>query len=107
MHLAGLREGAGVGGRGGGRMLGAAEGAASVSAGPGLFEEMLAGGRRQQQARRLSGPLIGMRERVVRRFAASAGGWPWQWTAAQAESWLASGGVGALDGPGLPGRAEP
>src|SRR5262249_1592600 len=50
------------------------------------------GWRRQQQAGRLSGPLIGMRERVVRRFAASAGCWPWQWTPAQAESWLASGG---------------
>jgi hypothetical protein len=69
-----------------------ADGAALVSPGPALFEEMLAGWRRQQQARRLSGPLIGMRERIVRRFAASAGCWPWQWTPEQAESWLASGG---------------
>ena len=81
-----------MGGRRGGLMLVTAEGAAPVSPGPALFEEMLAGWRRQQQARRLSGPLIGMRERVVRRFAASTGCWPWQWTAAQAESWLASGG---------------
>jgi integrase/recombinase XerC len=81
-----------VGGRRGGLMLVGAGGAAPVSPGPALFEEMLAGWRRQQQARRLSGPLIGMRERIVRRFAASAGCWPWQWTAAQAESWLASGG---------------
>ena len=61
-------------------------------AGAALFEEILAGWRRQQQARRLSGPLIDMRERIVRRFAAFTGCWPWQWTAGQAESWLASGG---------------
>ena len=81
-----------MGGRRGGLMLVTEEGAAPVSAGPALFEEMLAGWRRQQQARRLSGPLIGLRERIVRRFAASTGCWPWQWTPAQAESWLASGG---------------
>jgi integrase/recombinase XerC len=81
-----------VGGRRGGLMLVTAEGAAPVSPGPALFEEILAGWRRQQQARRLSGPLIDMRERIVRRFAAFTGCWPWQWTAGQAESWLASGG---------------
>jgi site-specific recombinase XerD len=53
---------------------------------------MLAGWRRQQQARRLSGPLVDGRERVVRRFAEFSGCWPWQWTSAQAESWLVSGG---------------
>jgi integrase/recombinase XerC len=57
-----------------------------------LFEEMLAGWRRQQRARRLSGPLVANRERIVRRFATFTGCWPWQWTAAQAESWLVSGG---------------
>ncbi len=81
-----------MGGRRGGLTLVTADGAAPASPGPALFEEMLAGWRRQQQARRLSGPLIGMRERIVRRFAAAAGCWPWQWTAGQAESWLASGG---------------
>jgi integrase/recombinase XerC len=81
-----------VGGRRGGLMLVTAEGAVPVSPGPALFEEMLAGWRRQQQARRLTGPLIGGRERVVRRFAVSTGCWPWQWTPEQAESWLASGG---------------
>ena len=53
---------------------------------------MLAGWRRQQQARRLSGPLVDGRERIVRRFAEFTGCWPWQWTSAQADSWLASGG---------------
>jgi len=81
-----------VGGRRGALALVGAEGAAPVLPGPALFEEMLAGWRRQQLARRLSGPLVDGRERVVRRFAAFTRCWPWQWTAAQAESWLASGG---------------
>jgi len=80
-----------VGGRRGPLALVVAEETAPVSPEPALFEEILAGWRRQQRARRLSGPLIGGRERVVRRFAAFTGCWPWQWTAAQAESWLASG----------------
>jgi integrase/recombinase XerC len=81
-----------VGGRRGPLALVAAEGTAPVLPGPALFEEMLAGWRRQQRARRLSGPLVDCRERVVRRFAAFTGCWPWQWSPAQAESWLASGG---------------
>ena len=48
----------------------AADGAAPVSPGAALLEEMLAGWRRQQQARRLTIRLIGERERVVRQFAA-------------------------------------
>jgi Phage integrase family len=60
--------------------------------GAALLEEMLAGWRRQQQARRLTIRLIGERERVVRQFAAYTGCWPWQWSAAQAETWVASGG---------------
>jgi integrase len=81
-----------VGGRRGTLALVAAEGAAPVSEGPALFEEMLAGWRRQQQARRLSGSLVDGRERIVRRFAEFTGCWPWQWTSAQADLWLASGG---------------
>ena len=53
---------------------------------------MLEGWRRQQAARRLSGPLIEGRVRLVRRFQAFTGAWPWQWTPAQAEAWVASGG---------------
>jgi integrase/recombinase XerC len=70
----------------------AGDGAVPVSPGAALLEEMLAGWRRQQQARRLSTRLIGERERLVRQFAAFTSCWPWQWAAAQAESWLASGG---------------
>ena len=81
-----------MGGRRGPLALVAAAGTAPVSPEPELFEEMLAGWRRQQQARRLSGLLIDQRERVVRRLAEFTGCWPWRWTAAQAESWLASGG---------------
>jgi len=68
------------------------DGAAPVRPEPALFGAMLEGWRRQQAARRLTVPLIDGRERVVRRFAAFTGCWPWQWSPAQAESWLASGG---------------
>jgi integrase/recombinase XerC len=70
----------------------AADGAVPVAPGAALLEEMLAGWRRQQQARRLTARLIGERERVIRQFTAFTGCWPWQWSAAQAEAWVASGG---------------
>src|SRR6266566_5456351 len=73
--------GAGCRGRGGAGFAGG--GAAGGDAG---------GWRRQQQARRLTARLIGERERVGRQFAEFTGCWPWQWTAAQAEAWVASGG---------------
>ncbi|MGH3981689.1 MAG: tyrosine-type recombinase/integrase [Pseudonocardiaceae bacterium] len=57
-----------------------------------LFEAMLEGWRCQQTSRRLSSSLIGGRERLVRRFAESTGAWPWQWTSAQMEAWIAAGG---------------
>ncbi len=43
--------------------------------------------------RRLTGPLIDGRVRLVRRFAGFTGAWPWQWTPAQVEAWVASGGA--------------
>ena len=92
MHLVPVGRGPVVGAARGTLTLVAADGAAPVSPGAALLEEMLAGWRRQQQARRLSARLIGERERLVRQFAAFTGCWPWQWTAAQAESWIASGG---------------
>jgi site-specific recombinase XerD len=70
----------------------AEDGAAPVSPGAALLEEMLAGWCRQQQARRLTGRLIAERERVVRRFASFTGCWPWQWTPALADGWVAAGG---------------
>ena len=57
-----------------------------------LFEEMLAGWRRQQLSRRLGGSLIEGRERTVRRFQVFAEGWPWGWRAEQLERWVAEGG---------------
>jgi len=57
-----------------------------------LFEAMLAGWRRQQLSRRLSESLIGGRERVVRRFQAFTGRWPWAWTSGQVEAFIAGGG---------------
>jgi integrase/recombinase XerC len=56
------------------------DGAAPPGVEAALFEAMLAGWRRQQQARRLSAEFVGRRERVVRRFAVFTGGWPWCWT---------------------------
>ena len=79
-------------GRRGGLALVAADGDAPFSPGPALFEEMLAGWRRQQQARSLTGPLIEGRVRLVRRFREFTGAWPWQWTPAQVEEWIAAGG---------------
>ena len=66
--------------------------ATALRPGSALFEEMLAGWRRQQAARRLTGALIDGRERLVRRFCAFTGGLPWQWTAGQAGTWIAEGG---------------
>jgi Phage integrase family len=82
MRSAHGRTGAGLGARRGSLALVAADGSAPVSPGAALLEEMLAGWRRQQQARRLT----------VRLIAAFTGCWPWQWSAAQAEAWVASGG---------------
>jgi integrase/recombinase XerC len=68
------------------------DGATPLRPEPALFEAMLEGWRRRQAARRLSGPLIEGRVRLVRRFQSFTGAWPWQWTPAQAEAWVASGG---------------
>ena len=57
-----------------------------------MFEAMLVGWRRQQGARRLSLPLVDGRVRLVRRFRDFTGAWPWEWTPAQVEEWVASGG---------------
>src|SRR6516225_8654898 len=59
---------------------------------PALFEAMLEGWRRQQGARRLSGPLIDGRAHLVRRFREFTWAWPWQWSPGQVEAWIASGG---------------
>lgn len=91
MSFAGVRvaEGRGVAGS---AALVLVEGATPLRPEPALFEGMLEGWRRQQLSRRLSGSLIGDRERVVRRFAAFTGAWPWCWMPEQVEAWTASGG---------------
>lgn len=55
-----------------------------------LFEKMLASWGRQQHSRRLSESIIANRERTVRRFAEYTRGWPWTWTPAQVEAWVAA-----------------
>src|ERR1700689_2134553 len=68
------------------------DGAVPLRPEPALFEAMLEGWRRQQGARRLTGALVEGRVRLVRRFREFTGAWPWQWTPAQVEDWIASGG---------------
>ena len=68
------------------------DGAVPLRPEPALFDAMLEGWRRQQAARRLTGPLIDGRVRLVRRFGDFTGAWPWQWTPGQVEQWIASGG---------------
>lgn len=55
-----------------------------------LFEEMLEGWARQQGSRRLSASIIAGRERVVRRFLAVTGTWPWSWQPEDVERWISS-----------------
>jgi integrase/recombinase XerC len=59
---------------------------------PALFEAMLEGWGRQQRSRRLSAPLVESRERLIRRFQAFTGAWPWGWTPEQVETWSSSAG---------------
>jgi len=60
--------------------------------GEALLEEMLAGWRRQQLARRLGASIIADRERVVRRFVEFCQAWPWSWREEQLEGWVAANG---------------
>ena len=81
-----------MGARRGTLALVAADGAAPVSPGAVLVEEMLEGWRRQQQARRLTARWSGSGSGWCASSPRSPGAWPWQWTAAQVEAWVASGG---------------
>lgn len=55
-----------------------------------LFDAMLVGWGNRQAARRLRPSTIAAGERVVRRFAAFSGGWPWSWREEQLEAWVAT-----------------
>jgi len=67
-------------------------GATPLRVEPALFESMLTGWRTQQQSRRLGESIVASRDRIIRRFAEFTGAWPWSWTPAQVEAWIASGG---------------
>jgi site-specific recombinase XerD len=54
-----------------------------------VFAAMLAGWRNQQLARNLALSTADGREKVVRAFARHADAFPWQWTAALVDDWLA------------------
>lgn len=69
--------------------LALAAGVSPVRVESALFEEMLAGWRRQQLSRRLGGSLIDRREQTVRRFQEFTQGWPWGWRAEELERWVA------------------
>ncbi len=55
-----------------------------------VFEAMLAGWGRQQRSRQLSEATIGDRERLLRRFAQFADGYPWAWLAGDVEDFTVS-----------------
>jgi len=67
------------------------EGATLLHPQEALFEAMLEGWRRQHAARRLSVSIMVSRERIVRRFQEFTGCWPWEWTSAQVDGWVAQG----------------
>jgi len=53
-----------------------------------VLDGMLDGWRAQQTARFLKVATIAARERLVRRFVAFSGMYPWQWTSAEVEAWI-------------------
>lgn len=55
-----------------------------------VFDAMLLGWENQQRARFLKDSTIVGRTRLVRRFAAFSGLYPWQWTPAEGEAWISS-----------------
>lgn len=57
---------------------------------PAMFEAMLEGWANQQRARFLKDSTIVPRVRLVRRFAEFSDLYPWQWTPAEGEAWIAS-----------------
>ena len=67
------------------------DGATPLRPEPALFDAMVAGWCRQHSARRLSPTITRQRVRVVQRFRAFCGSWPWEWTSAQADAWVAQG----------------
>ena len=67
------------------------DGATPLRPEPALFDAMIAGWCRQHSARRLSPTITRQRVRVVQRFRAFTGAWPWEWTAAQADAWVSQG----------------
>ena len=66
-------------------------GATPLRVEPALFESLLTGWRTQQQGRRLDESIVASRDRIIRRFAEFTGAWPWSWTPAHVERWIASG----------------
>ena len=55
-----------------------------------MVEAMLTGWRAQQTARGLQDATMVNRERLVRRFLAFAGDYPWQWGPAHVDEWMVS-----------------
>ena len=67
------------------------DGATPLRLEPALFDAMVEGWCRQHSARRLSPTITRQRVRVVKRFRAFTGAWPWGWTAGQADTWVSQG----------------
>lgn len=56
---------------------------------PAVFDAMLQGWARQQSARFLNATTIDPRVRLIRRFEVFTGSYPWQWTPADGEAFIA------------------
>lgn len=70
-------------------LIAAGRGSTGTSEAAEVFEEMVVGWRHQQLARNLSPATIDAGERVVRRFRAETGRYPWTWTPADVDDWVA------------------
>ena len=64
------------------------EGVRPLQMRPAVFDAALEGWRRQMSARYLSEGTKRRGVRIVRRFVAETGSWPWEWTALLVDEWL-------------------
>jgi integrase/recombinase XerC len=87
LHLVGLEGLVGRGDLAGAAHLELVQGVAQLRPEDAMFEAMLRGWRAQQAARGLREDTAGKRERLVRRFMAFAGEYPWAWSAGHMDEW--------------------
>ncbi len=87
LHLVGLEGLVGRSDLAGAAHLELVQGVAQLRPEDAMVEAMLRGWRAQQAARGLREDTAGKRERLVRRFMAFAGEYPWAWSAGHMDEW--------------------